>query len=514
MIRSGLSPLLQNGSKGLEKESLRIDAGGRIANTPHPKALGSALTHDSITTDYSESLIELITPPYQNGISTLESLGNLHRFVYEHLGDEILLACSIPIGIQGDASIPIAEYGRSNIGQMKHIYRRGLAHRYGKTMQAIAGLHFNFSFQPELWPALMEIEADRGTLRDYTDSSYFGVVRNVHRYGWILIYLFGSSPVVPKDFFHDTPEMMSRFDALDAETLALPYATSLRMSDIGYRNDSQTTLEINFDSLADYVRTLGDAIQKKHDPYTRIGIKIDGEYRQLNDNILQIENEYYSLIRPKQVAQSGEKPTLALRKRGVRYLELRAMDLQCHQPDGIGEEALVFLEAFVVWCLMREAPPITREALRESSRNHLRVACCGRTPGLMLSHQGEEILLSQWAKEILSEIEVIARILDEGSHEDGYLSAVKRQMEKAQDPTLTPSSRILETLKSEGASFHEYALEVSRQHALYWRSSKLESELRKGYVETALRSTQRQIEIENSDQVDLDAFLRRYQEQS
>ena len=153
LLDNGHQHLLCGGLKGIEKESLRISKDGFIAQTPHPKALGSALTHPYITTDYSEALIELITPPFADIKDTLDYLRNIHQFVYDHLDNEMLLGASMPCGIDGDESIPIAEYGTSNIGRMKHVYRHGLWHRYGRTMQAIAGIHFNYSVPEALWPA-------------------------------------------------------------------------------------------------------------------------------------------------------------------------------------------------------------------------------------------------------------------------------------------------------------------------------------------------------------------------
>ena len=288
LVGAGLIPLLRGGLKGLEKESLRLDAEGRIATTMHPSSLGSALTHPHITTDYSEALIELITPAFNEAELSLNALSDIHRFVFGHLGDEVLLATSMPIGIQGDESIPIAHYGTSNIGTMKHVYRQGLAWRYGRTMQAIAGLHFNYSFPEALWPALLALESPEKNLQDGINDAYFGVVRNVHRYGWLLIYLFGNSPALDARFFSGRESLADRFEALDTETYCWPNATSLRMSDIGYKNDTQMGLDISFENLDTYVQSLEAAIHQPHPPYSEIGVKVDGQYRQLNDRILQI----------------------------------------------------------------------------------------------------------------------------------------------------------------------------------------------------------------------------------
>jgi glutamate--cysteine ligase len=514
LISAGVLPLLHGGLKGLEKESLRLDSKGLISVKPHPAGLGSPLTHPMITTDYSEALIELITPAFSNVSDTHAALSDLHRFVFSHLDDEVLLATSMPIGINGDQSIPIAEYGHSNIGTMKHVYREGLAWRYGRTMQAIAGLHYNYSFRETLWPALLDLEAPGRDLRSFTDDAYFGVVRNIHRYGWLLIYLFGNSPAVDLHFFKGREELAKRFEALDPETGYWPQATSLRMSDIGYKNDTQMSLEIGFDSLEGYVKSLEYAISQPHPPYAAIGVNVNGHYRQLNSNILQIENEYYSPVRPKQVALSGEKPTLALKKRGVRYLELRSVDLQCLEANGMSLEAMRFMEIFTIWCLIKDSPALSQESRREASQNHLAVACCGRGENFMLAREGNPVLLRGFASEILGEMLEIATLLDQAEGNRHYRSAVEVQLPAVADHQQTPSARILKTLRDEKISFREFALEKSRQHAIHWRSNPLDTLKSAEYSATARDSLLKQEEIEASDHVSFDTFLEAYRHQS
>ena len=218
--------LLKQGLKGIEKESLRIDPQGEIAQTSHPEALGSALTHPSITTDYSESLLEFITPPFADIKETLGYMHQIHQFVYKHLGEEMLLATSMPCGIEGDLSVPIAHYGSSNIGRMKHVYRVGLWHRYGRTMQAIAGIHYNYSVAEGLWPLLHRHSGQRVELSQFISDAYFGLIRNFQRQGWLMLYLFGASPAICKTFFNSRPQLMSEFAEFDDHTVYHPYATS------------------------------------------------------------------------------------------------------------------------------------------------------------------------------------------------------------------------------------------------------------------------------------------------
>jgi glutamate--cysteine ligase len=510
LLRAGQQSLLRGGLKGLEKESLRLSVTGRIAQTPHPATLGSALTHPWITTDYSEALIELITPPFSKIEDTLNFLGDLHAFVHQRLEEEVLLATSMPIGLDGDSSIPIARYGHSNIGMMKHIYRRGLAHRYGRTMQAIAGLHYNYSFNEALWPTLQDLERNRRSPAQYIADAYFGVIRNIHRHGWLLIYLFGSSPAICKSFFKGREALATRFTELDHDTLYRPHATSLRMSDIGYRNDTQTSLAISFDSLEDYVESLERAILQPYPTYEKIGVKVDGVYRQLNANILQIENEYYSAVRPKQVTRSGEKPTLALKKRGVRYLELRALDLIDLAPEGITRHEMRFLEIFLLFCLLTESPPLGEKEITECNQNSLGIACCGRGESFRLIRQGREIPLSHWGNEIFEYMLYIAEILDEDTHDTGYIDSIKKLRTSIMDSEDTPSARVLKTLRQNHESFAAYALRLSSEHAGYWRNRALEVNQTQEFRHEAEGSWRKQEQIEASDSLSLDEFLQQY----
>ncbi|MGY6214321.1 glutamate--cysteine ligase [Methylolobus aquaticus] len=514
LARTGALPLLRTGLKGLEKESLRISPSGLIAQTPHPAALGSALTHPHITTDYSEALIELVTPPFSSVTETLAFLDDLHRFTYQHLDEELLWAASMPCRIDGDDSIPIARYGSSNIGQMKHVYRRGLAYRYGRAMQTIAGVHFNYSVDEAFWPLYREIEDYSGALCDFIADRYFGAIRNVHRHGWILLYLFGSSPTLCKSFFSGRGTKSDHFAELDAKTAYRRYATSLRMSDIGYKNDSQSSVSPCLDNLENYVASLSRAIETPYPPYEAIGVKVDGEYRQLNANLLQIENEYYSPVRPKQITRSGEKPTLALKKRGVNYLELRSVDLNCFEPNGVSLQQLYFLENFLLFCLIAESPPLCADEKLETGQNALSTACCGRTPGFALSQRGTQRSLHEWASEILDGMSLVAEILDQGHRESRYAPVIEQQREKVADPDATPSARLLDQLEQSGLSFADYALQLSREHAEYFLERPLEGRKLERLEELAASSIEEQARIEADDDVSFDEFLRRYFAQS
>src|SRR5579862_4858756 len=445
LINSGEPQILQGGAKGVEKESLRVSTDGKLARTPHPRSLGSALTDEHITTDYSEALIELVTPPFTHSWELLQYLLDLHQFVYRHLGDELLWATSMPCAIERDEDIPLAQYGSSHIGRMKTVYRNGLGLRYGRMMQAISGVHFNYSFPLPFWEAYAAARGARDYDAHFVSACYFDLLRNYRRYGWLVLYLFGVSPVVCKSFLRGR---QLRMQELTSGTVYEPYATSLRMSDVGYRNRNQAGLAVSVNSLAEYFDDLTRAISTPHPPYEALGVKVNGEYRQLNANILQLENEYYSFIRPKRVARSGERPTKALLRAGVEYVEVRALDVSAFDPVGVNQNKLRFLEAFLALCLLKDSPPIGASEQSTLDQNHTTVARRGREPGLTLWRDGSEVAMRDWARELLDSLTGICEVLDRGDASRPYTHALTVQAAKIQDVALTPSARLMAELAS------------------------------------------------------------------
>lgn len=510
LLKAGQETLLKEGLKGLEKESLRISNDGFIAQTPHPSAFGSALTHPYITTDYSEALLEFITPPFPDSRKTFSFLEETHQFVYGNLPNELLLATSMPCGLSGDESIPIANYGTSNSGRMKHIYRVGLAYRYGRAMQAIAGIHFNYSVAQDLWPVLQASEKNTEPLKDFIDDRYFALIRNLQRYGWLILYLFGASPAICKAFLEGRHEFHPHFEEFGRNTFYRPYATSLRMSDIGYKSKNQANLNISFNNLEEYVATLTRAIETPFPPYEAIGVKVGGEHRQLSDHILQIENEYYNTVRPKQIAKSGERPTLALKRRGVRYVEIRSLDLNVFEPNGINLDQLRFIETFVLFCLLQDSPPNDEREKKAIKENLLSAAYQGRDPKLCLIREGRPIALRQWAVEICRAMRGICEILDAGLPDKLHTRNLDMQLEAIYHPELTPSARILAAMRENHESFAEFALRLSKEHEHYFRARPLAEGRARFFHQEAKLSLNKQRQIESQDQIAFDEFLKRY----
>ncbi len=501
--------LLEKCLHGIERECLRVTGEGRLAQTPHPEALGAALTNEQITTDYSESLLEFITPALADPADTLESLDKIHRFAYSKLGSEYIWSPSMPCPLPAEADIPIAYYGTSNIGKLKYVYRQGLALRYGKTMQCIAGIHYNFSLPEAIWPVLKQDAKFEGDDRDFQSESYIGLIRNFRRYSWLLMYLFGASPALDASFLRGRSHQLEQFDA---DTLYLPYATSLRMSDLGYQSNAQADLTPCYNDLLTYTDSLRRAVATPYAPYVEIGTHKDGEWIQLNTNVLQIENEYYSTIRPKRVTYSGERPIQALVARGVQYVEVRCLDINPFLPVGIDLQQSRFIDAFILYCALHDSPQLANNECGNASTNFLTVVKEGRRPGLQLNRNDTTIDLKVWANEMLDTIRPICELLDASQSTDQHVKSLDVQRAKVADPSLTPSAQVLAAMTEHKEGFTAFSLRQSQVHADHFRSNPLSAEDQTHFESKARESLAQQAELEQTEEkVDFDTFVGAYQ---
>lgn len=492
--------------RGIEKEGLRCDAEGVISQAPHPKGLGSALTHPAITTDYSESLLEFITPVFGSALEAQAYLEVVHRYTYSQMGSELIWPSSMPCILNGEMSVPIADYGTSNLGRLKHVYRHGLWHRYGRIMQCISGIHYNISL-PE--PLLNLLAEQQGTTADmsFVTDTYLGLIRNFRRYGWLLIYLFGSSPAVCKTFLDGRDHELEEFDA---HTLYGPYATSLRMSGLGYQSNAQAGLRICHNTLDNYIATLSRALQIPVPEYEAIGLKNEqGDYNQLNTNLLQIENEYYSSIRPKRVGKSGEKPLQSLARAGIEYIEIRSTDVNPFLPVGMDVEQMQFMDLFLLWCALSPSPLIDDEECDLTVRNQTRVVNEGRRPGLMLEGESGDVSMVEWGRSLLDQMRPLAKLMDGSFHSGSAEASLNQQWLKLADPELTPSARVLRGMRESGKGFAPFTLDLARQHRKTL-SEPLAAAVRDDWRALAERSLAEQAATEAGDSVDFAEYLAAY----
>lgn len=497
--------VLEGIQRGIEKEGLRVDAQGQLSMAPHPVALGSALTHPRITTDYSEALLELITGTHNRVDALIDEIDLIHRMTVAGLGQELIWNHSMPAHLPSEKEIPIAWYGTSNTGTLKNVYRKGLAERYGKTMQCIAGLHYNFSFEETFW-SLLDMPGQ--TDHEKRSAGYISLIRNFTRYSWLLMYLFGASPAVSRDFLRGRDAGLMR---LDDDTFYLPHATSLRMSDLGYQNKAQSSLKPCYNDLPTFLSRLYEAVTTPWPDYDKIGTHRDGQWIQLNTNILQIENEYYSSIRPKRTTGPCERPITALAERGIQYIEVRCLDIDPFSRVGITAETARFVDAFLLFCALNDSPNFPGDGFcAESAENFSTVVKYGRQPGLMLKRNGQQISMQSYARDLMEGIAVCAGELDAALGDDRYQQSLVTQAEKLSNSELTPSARVLDLLKSQNLSFHELALRQSTEHGASLRSSGLTADETVLASREAEQSIDEQLRIEQSDTLSFDEYVRQF----
>ncbi|PIJ50528.1 MULTISPECIES: glutamate--cysteine ligase [unclassified Erwinia] len=492
--------------RGIERETLRVQADGHLAVTGHPENLGAALTHDWITTDFAETLLEFITPVDGDVEHLLTFLRDIHRHVARELGEERMWPLSMPCLIEQGQHIELAQYGRSNLGRMKTLYRSGLQHRYGALMQIISGVHYNFSLPVRFWQAWADVkDADSG--KEAISAGYLRVIRNYYRFGWVIPYLFGASPAICPSF------LQGKASTLPFEKhkgmLYLPYATSLRLSDLGYTNKSQNNLNITFNNLQGYVEGLKRAIQTPSEEFAAIGVKDkQGNWLQLNDNVLQIENELYAPVRPKRVTRSGEAPSDALTRAGIEYIEVRSLDINPFSPIGIDASQVRFLDLFLIWCALADAPDMSKEELLCSRKNWNRVILEGRKPGLLMSIgcDDNQRPLAAMGKALFDDFRAIARILDSQQGNDVYQQVCDVLVASFDDPQLTYSARILHAMKDNGIVGTGLALAEQYRHML--TEEALEILTPDMFSQQATNSRMKQKEMEASDTLSFEDYLK------
>lgn len=506
LSRPELSATLKGIRRGIEKESLRVKNNSHLASTDHPAPLGSPLTHKWITTDYAETLMEFITPVGTDAEKTLEILTDIHHHVYRHLGEELLWPASMPCTIAKEGDIKLAYYGKSNIGKMKTIYRRGLKNRYGSIMQTIAGVHYNFSMPDSFWPVWQQIQGDRQPLQDFISDSYLDLIRNFLRLGWLIPYLFGASPAVDDNFLQHARSNLP-LKPIGRASHYLPKATSLRMSKMGYKAKEQDNLAISYNSLPEFVSGLRQAASQSNPVFEKIDIKRHGEYQQLNTNTLQEEGELYAPIRPKRVTKTGEKLSNALQARGIEYVEVRSLDINPYAEVGVDIDQMRFLDVFLTYCLLKDSPDLTRQQHLTAKQNLNKVATRGRDLSLELVDGATPKSLKTWGEEIFSDMYLVAQLLDKADQTEKYTGALNHQHERLINPELTLSARMLKDMGEQKLEVNELALSLAEKHQQKLVDTDYTQVQASEFFMEAEASNQRQRELEEGETLTFDDFL-------
>lgn len=469
---------------------------GHLALTPHPAALGSALTHPHITTDYSESQLELITGARLGVDECLQELQHIHQYTLRSMaavGEEMIWASSMPCHLPTDETIPLGRYGSSHSGRSKSVYRMGLGHRYGRRMQTISGIHYNWS------------------LPGVSSEDYFALIRNFRRHAFVLLYLFGASPALSPCFVEGREHCLQPLGE-GCKALYLPHATSLRMGRLGYQSDAQASINVSYNGLEGYANSLHQALTQPYPAYEQLGIRNPGgDYNQLGTSLLQIENEFYGTIRPKRTTRSGERPLHALRERGVEYVEVRLMDLDPFDPLGINTSTMRMLDVFLLHCLLTDSPPDSPEEIVQLKHNQHLAAERGREPGLQLLRGQDRVALVDWAAQVLQECAPMAAALDATHATTAYSDALAQARQRVAQPQTTPSARVLDDMRRlHGNSFEQFGLTQSlwaREHLLGLPWSEAQQAQFAQFAQTSVHAQQA---IEAADTGTFEEWRQRY----
>lgn len=391
--------------RGIEKEFFRVTKDAQISKKPHPRSLGSALTNKYVTTDFAEAQLELVTPVFNEIDHLFDFLKRLHEFVAQNIDEEEMLwPFSMPPRIENESDINLGYYHQSNIGLLKHVYRRGLKVRYGSTMQCISGMHYNFSLSDS---SLSKITQQAS--QESFDKAYLGLIRNFKRIFWFVLSEFGQTNIVDKSFVKNREHQL---DELNKNDMYLKDATSLRMSDIGYVSDAQKSLNVKYNSLEEFLEKINKAIKIPFKDFQEKGLlDSSGNYQQISNGVIQIENEYYDSIRPKRASEDNVRPYDQLKKHGIEYLEIRGVDIDPNELLGISKHHVQFLDLILLYCLILPSPKISDEEKIDIDRNDSESVYRGRSKEATLIKEGLKVNLHEERKKIFDDLKIMAKYM-------------------------------------------------------------------------------------------------------
>ncbi|RAP53563.1 MAG: glutamate--cysteine ligase [Methanosphaera sp. rholeuAM130] len=422
------SEQLLSGSFGIEWESLRAKGQGELSLTPHPRIFGDKLHNPFVTTDFSESQIEIITPPFDSIDEVYDNFLLLSDLVNTSLPeDEYLWSQSIPCILPSQDQIPIAQY--SGDGKSSQKYREGLAKKYGVKKQMISGVHFNFSFSNDLLRKLYLLDEEDLTFKDFKDNVYLKVVRNYMKYCWLIIYLTGCSNGFHESFTNDCIGLMDGNDGDGGY-----YSTeglSFRNSSCGYKNI--TELYPSYDSVEEFVNDVRGFVEEK---------------------LLSEAKELYSQIRLK--AKNPTDLLNSLKNDGIEYLEIRTLDINPFYQSGIAKYDMKFLHLFLIYMLIKEESNYSNWQ-KEAKINEDNTAQRAYQKSMRLLKDGQEVTLESWALEIINEMYEMCEVL--GIDERDTLDLM---LDRVENHDLTYSQKMLKLIEENG--FIDTQVQLSRNN--------------------------------------------------
>ncbi|QUI23380.1 bifunctional glutamate--cysteine ligase GshA/glutathione synthetase GshB [Vallitalea pronyensis] len=429
---NNIEKLLLRCQFGLEKENVRVNYSGKLATTPHPKAFGDKLMNPYITTDFSESQVEMITPTVDSLEELYHMLDTIQNVIATTLDNELLWPQSLPPILPEEEQIPIASYETNEIKiqDNANLYREYLANKYGRKKQMISGIHFNFSFKDSFLRKLYESCKKHHSYRAFKDDLYMKMTRNITKFSWFFIRLLGSSPAIDESYF-DYCKKCYKGSLFDDETFK--FKASIRNGRCGYKNNDN--YYVNLDSLEDYIESMQHLIDA-------------GE--------LISSKEYYSVIRPK----NSQGNLSALKEHGIEYLELRLLDINPLFKLGISMDDLYLIHLFMVFSLLLDNDTLDEQLFHEATENKHHIADYGRKKGLAFNFDGKETDVETLSMEVLDTLRAIIDLIHikrEFLHKtmDKYEAMIK-------DHTKIYSSILIEQIKEQG--FIQFHLNKAKEY--------------------------------------------------
>ena len=416
---------------GLEKECIRVDRDGFIANTPHPKGLGDKLNHPYITTDFAESQLELITKPLDSISETYGFLETLFDIVCEALPkNEYIWEQSAPPPIKSEEEIQLASFGPKGLD--KEMYREHLAREYGKKRQLYSGIHYNFSFSDEfLRQAYSLYEKDYESLQDFTNEIYLKTTRQLLKYRWMMIQLLGASPATHRSLEGNKDCLMK--GAKDFHYLE--FGTSARTGVCGYRNKED--FYINYEGVEEYQKSIDSLIEEK---------KIDSA------------KELYSPVRVKFNSDNQ-----------IQYLEIRLLDNFPFSKIGVSKTALYNLHGFILNCLLLdEEVEFDAAEQKKASENHDKASAKGRQSTFTVYHgQNSTESAILLAKHTAFFRDSVLTLCSDKELLPIYQDALSQLVNFIENPDKRPANQLLEKIQKEGfVDFHMRLAKANKSHAL------------------------------------------------
>ncbi len=492
-------------NRGIERETLRVTENGKISEQPAPAALGNILTHPFITADFAEAQPELITSVHDSPATVLSELEKIHAFVARNLKNELMWSSSMPCELPPKSRIRTADFGQTNLGKLKGLYRSGLAERYGKEMQTICAIHYNFSFNEFFWKWLRQKEKSDESIKQFKSRRYFDLMRNFRRYSWLITYLFGASPAACASFIKSKNHELLKF--FDRKTMFSPHSTSLRSGDIGYQSGVQSEhVTVSYNGLAEYVSSLKAAIQNNFKGYEKFSKKKS----QISSSLLQSEAEFYTTIRAKRKIDHGENFVLSLSQNGVEYVELRLLDLNPFAPLGISEDQIRFLDIFLLFCLLIDSPKDDVKRLEDNAFNYNAVIFNGRDKGLILRDGTREPTIETWANEILKQLQGLANFLDTIEKSKRNKASLQNMSKLVSNPELTPSGKMLREMTEKELSFLEFGLKKSKENHNHYLGLDLEIEELEFFKKITEESHKTAKKLQEDEDEDFKSFLKNF----